>query len=213
MPSRLTVVLVSLLLATPVIIFWLWLVTLPTSVAIQCPEECRCESDGYKVNCSDSGLNSIPSIIPKHTGQLILNGNNIPIFAKENFLSKGSDQLQIIIADFCKITKIEVEAFNGLPKLTQLSMNSNEITEITPGTFENITHLEILNLANNRIEHLGVDIFYGLVNLKDIFCWETNCNTCIQIRSNGYKISKGYYYQKTLAFICQIKFNLSIYSP
>jgi len=62
MPSRLTVVLLSLLLATPVIIFWLWLLILPTSVAVLCPEKCRCDLEGYFVNCSRSGLNSIPSV-------------------------------------------------------------------------------------------------------------------------------------------------------
>ena len=60
-------------------------------------------------------------------------------------------------------------AFNGLPILTYLSMNSNEITEITPGTFEKISHLEDLNLAHNRIEHLGVEVFYGLVKLIYIY--------------------------------------------
>jgi len=169
MPLSLTVVFVSLLLATPVIVFWLWLLTLPTSVAVLCPEKCRCGEEGYLVNCSHSGLNSIPSILPKHVRILSLDGNKIPFFAKDNFLSKRLVQLEFIIAGACKIKKIEVGAFNGLPKLTYLSINSNEITEITPGTFENITYLEYLNIANNRIELLGVDVSHGLVKLKDIF--------------------------------------------
>jgi len=169
MPSRRTVVLVSLLMATPVIIFWLWLVILPPSVAILCPEKCRCTEQGLSVNCSRSGLNSIPSILPKHILVLSLDGNNIPFFAKDNFLSKGLVHLETIRADSCKIKTIEVGAFNGLPELTKLSMNSNEITQITPGTFENISHLEYLNLAHNRFDHLGVDVFYGLIKLKHIY--------------------------------------------
>jgi Leucine-rich repeat (LRR) protein len=172
MPSRLTVVLVSLLLATPVIIFWLWLVILPTSVEIQCPEECRCEGDGYYVNCSVSGLDSIPSILPKHMRKFVVDGNNITLFAKDYFFSKGLDELRIIKADFCNIKKIDVGAFNGLPKLEHLSVQSNEISEITPGTFEKLCRLEYLHLARNRIEHLGANIFYGLVNLKYIFLQE-----------------------------------------
>jgi len=50
--SRLTVMLVSLLLATPALISRLWLVILPTRVAITFPEGCVCETDGYYVNCS-----------------------------------------------------------------------------------------------------------------------------------------------------------------
>ena len=38
MPSRLSVVLVSILMATPALIFWLWLVIQPTTETIQCPE-------------------------------------------------------------------------------------------------------------------------------------------------------------------------------
>ena len=60
-------------------------------------------------------------------------------------------------------------AFNGLPKLEHLSMQRKEISEIRPGTFEKISHREYLSLAYNRIEPLVVDVFYGLVYLKDIF--------------------------------------------
>ena len=45
MPSRLTVVLVSLLLATSTVIIWLWLVIVPARVAILGPEECRCDPE------------------------------------------------------------------------------------------------------------------------------------------------------------------------
>jgi Leucine-rich repeat (LRR) protein len=149
-------------------IYWLWLLILPTSVEIQCPDECRCKNEGYSVNCSDSRLNSIPAILPKHVRHLILDFNNIPLFAKDNFVSKGLVELGTIEADFCNIKKIEVGAFNGLPKLKRLSMHSNQISEILPGTFEKNVRLDYLNLANNRIEHLEVDVFYGLVNLDSI---------------------------------------------
>jgi len=172
MPSRMTVVLVSLLVATPVTIFWLWLMILPTSVTILCPEECRCKVEGYFVNCSSSRLYGIPSILPKYIRRLTLDYNKIPFFAKDNFVSKGLVELETIEADFCNTKKIEVGAFHGLPKLTHLSMQSNEISEIIPGTFEKNFRLEYLHLARNRIEHLEADIFYGLVNLKYILLQE-----------------------------------------
>jgi len=174
MPSRLIVVLVSLLLATPAVVFWLWLMILSTSVTILCPEECRCTEEGYFVNCSYSRLNGIPSILPKHVRQLVLDGNNIPFFEKDTFDSKGLDELESFGANFCNIKKIEVGAFNGLPKLTHLSMQSNEISEIIPGTFEKNCRLDFLHFANNRIEHLEADIFYGLVNLKYILLQGNN---------------------------------------
>ena len=54
MPSRLTVVLVSLMLAAPAVIFWLWLVIQPTRVAMLCLEGCRCDPRGYHIDRSGS---------------------------------------------------------------------------------------------------------------------------------------------------------------
>jgi Leucine-rich repeat (LRR) protein len=168
MPSRPTVVLVSLLLATPAVILWLWLVILLASIVIKCPGECRCEFDGYYVNCSGSALNSIPLNLPTHVRILELHGNGIMCFENDSFVSKGLVDLHILKADLCNIRKIELGAFNGLTKLTKLSMEGNEISEIIPGTFEKISRLEYLDLNYNTIEHLEVDVFSGLLNLKYI---------------------------------------------
>jgi len=51
-----------------------------------------------------------------------------------------------------------------LPKLSHLDLESNEINKIIPGVFVVNSPLEYLDLDNNKIEHLGIDIFYGLVN-------------------------------------------------
>jgi len=166
MPSILTVLLVSLLLVTPAVLFWLWLMILPVRLVEICPEECSCEREGYIVNCSDSRLNSIPSILPTHAQTLVLDGNNISFFENDSFISRGMGELLIINADFCKIRKIQLGAFNGLRKLTRLSIQGNEISEIIPGTFEKSSHLEYLYLHYNKIEHLESDVFCGMVELK-----------------------------------------------
>ena len=168
MPSRLTVVLVSLLLATPAGIFWLWLMILPSRVALLCPEGCRCEKEGYYVNCSDAGLNRFPSILSRHARELVLDGNRLTCFENDIFISKGLVDLRILKADYCKIRRIELCSFNGLTKLTHLSMKDNEISEIIPGTFETISRLVYLDLGINIVEHLETDVFNGLVKVKYI---------------------------------------------
>jgi hypothetical protein len=60
-------------------------------------------------------------------------------------------------------------AFNGLTMLIYLSLESNEIREIIPGTFQDMISLEYLKLGNNIIEHLESDLFIGLVNLKYMY--------------------------------------------
>jgi Leucine-rich repeat (LRR) protein len=126
----------------------------PTTEAIVCPEECRCQQEGFNLNCSDSALNIIPSILPTHARTLVLNGNNITYFANRSFVSRGLVDLHLLKADFCELRKIELGAFNGLTKLTFLSVQNNEISEIIPGTFEKISQLEYLNLDHNIIANL-----------------------------------------------------------
>jgi Leucine-rich repeat (LRR) protein len=145
-------------------LFWLWLVILPTRVAIQCPEECRCKDDGYYLKYSDSGLNRIPSILPTHVRVLVLNGNSV----NSSFVPRVLVDLQVLKADLCEVRKIEFGSFSELTKLIVLSMKGNKISEIIAGTFENISHLEYLRLDSNVIVNLESDVFDGLVNLKYI---------------------------------------------
>ena len=168
MQSRLTVVLVSLLLATSAVIFWLWLVILRARVAILCPKECWCDPGGYYVECSSSPLNNIPLIFPANVWELLLRSNNITSLEKDGFISRGLTELEKLTADFCEIRTIELGALNGLTKLTHLSMWGNKISEIMPGTFEKMSRLEHLVLSYNSIEHLQVGVFSGLINLKHV---------------------------------------------
>jgi hypothetical protein len=161
--------LVSVLLATPSMIFWLWLIFHPPSVAINCPKECSCKADGYYVTCPYSSLKSISSTFPTHVQTLVLDGNSTTFFENDTFVSKGLGELGMLKADFCKLRKIELGAFNGLTKLKHLLMKNNEISEIVPGTFQKMSSLEYLDLGNNRIEHLESNVFYGLAKLKYVY--------------------------------------------
>jgi hypothetical protein len=169
MPSRLAVVIVSLLLATPAVIFWLWLVIQPTSVTIQCPEECECSEEGYIIWCLFPALHNVSFNVPTSARILGIFGNNETYLENDSFFSKGLVELYLLYADYCKIRKIEVGAFNGLTKLLFLSLSDNEISEILPGTFEEISSsLVYLFLDKNRIENLRIDVFGGLVKLQFI---------------------------------------------
>jgi len=166
MPSRLTVVLVSLLLALPVVIFWLWLVILPASVAILCPEGCRCDREGYNVICDDTTLNDVPLIHLPDVRELWFIEDNITLLQKDNFVSLP--ELEKLNLLRCGLRTIELGAFNGLTKLIRLSIWYNDICEIIPGTFQNITSLVYLNLQGNRIEYVDRHMFSGLFKLTFI---------------------------------------------
>ena len=164
MPSTVTVVLVSLLLGTPLMVFWLWLVIVPARVAILCPEECRCDTGGYFVYCVGASLNPAPLIHLTAVQVLYLSENKIPLLQKDSFVSLT--ELERLHIGMCGLRTIELGAFSGLTELIMLTVWSNDVREITPGTFENMNSLEYLDLMNNRLEHLDSDVFSGLVNLK-----------------------------------------------
>jgi len=166
MPSRLTVVLVSLLLTLPVVIFWLWLVIVPANVATLCPEGCRCDREGYNVICDDTLLKDINLIHLRVFREIFLFDYNIPLLQKDSFVILT--ELEELDLERCGLRTIELGAFNGLTNLMRLSLCYNEICEIIPGTFQYIISLVYLNLQRNKIEHLDRNVFSGLFKLTFI---------------------------------------------
>ena len=166
-------VLVSLLLATPAVLFWLWLVIVPARVAILCPEECKCDKEGYLVYCVGASLNALPLIRLTNVRLLLLQQNNITLLQKDSFVSLT--ELELLDVNMCRLRTIEVGAFNGLTKLKRLTMSSNNIRELLTGTFENMSSLDTLNLRGNNIKILDRDVFSGLgafnglIKLKRLF--------------------------------------------
>jgi len=166
MPSRLTVVLVSLLLTLPAVIFWLWLVIVPAKVAILCPQECLCETIGCNVRCEGTSLTAVPLIHLTDVRDFWFSKNKIKLLATDSFVSLT--ELEILCVDSSELKQLELGAFNGLTKLTRLTIQSTEICEIIPGTFENMISLDSLSIRRNRIEHVDRDKFSGLFKLKYI---------------------------------------------
>ena len=165
MPSRLTVVVLSLLLATAVLIFWLGFVILPARVSILCPEGCESKK-GYIIICNGPSLTAPPLIRLTNTRVLLLRRNEIRLLERDRFVSLT--ELEILSLLECRKVTIELGAFNGLTKLAELLVGCNKASKIKPGTFENMMSLKKLVLRYNRIEHLNSDVFSGLVYIKTI---------------------------------------------
>jgi len=166
MPSKLTVLLVSLLLATPAVAFWLWLVFVPAKVAVQCPEGCDCESGSYFIVCKFLSVNPIPLIHVINVQNLWFYENNITLLEKDYFVSMT--ELENLRVYNCGLRTIEFGAFNGLTVLSDLRIMYNNLSEIIPGTFENLSSLEHLDLRHNYLKRLDCAVFSGLVKLKHL---------------------------------------------
>jgi hypothetical protein len=133
MASRLAVLLVSLLLATPAVMFWLWLVIVGERVVLLCPKGCECDTEQHKVTCVGSSVTAVPLIRSTDVREFGLYYNDFKLIERDSFVSLT--ELEVLSVEQCGLRTIELGAFNGLRKLTNLSIQGNEISEIIPGTF------------------------------------------------------------------------------
>lgn len=84
------------------------------------------------------GLIEIPTDIPEDSVEVYLSYNNI--------------------------TKIKANAFSQLANCTNLFLQRNQISEIEPGAFNELTALEYLDLSYNRLERLHRNMFSDLMS-------------------------------------------------
>jgi len=164
MPSRLIVVLVSLMLAMAIVMFWLLLVIEPV---VPCPEECSCRRGGRSIRCDGPSLTAVPLFRLTYLKVVRLFKNNITSIERGSFVLLT--ELEKLIMCEVGLRTIEVGAFNGLKMLTELIINGNNLSEILPGTFENLFNLISVHLNGNSLEYLDSGVFSGLVNIKYIY--------------------------------------------
>ena len=128
---------------------------------------CRCfeniSAGQYVVDCSNSGLYSVPQNIPKETTHLYLDNNNL------NYLQKNSFPVQYL-------------------RLEVLSIRNNKLKKLSSGSFENLRNLKQLFLYNNSLQYkysLQKSLFIPLRTTMKILDIRMN------IPSHGFRFS-GY---------------------
>ena len=93
-----------------------------------CPEECTCDTGGYKVYCNGTSLNPVPLNHFTDVRTILLSEYNITLLENDSFVSLT--ELDLLSISKCGLRTIELGAFNRLTELTELYIDSNEITEI-----------------------------------------------------------------------------------
>ncbi|XP_069694838.1 leucine-rich repeat transmembrane neuronal protein 3-like [Periplaneta americana] len=164
MSLTLRIIMVASLLMVPAFVFCIWLLMRAIQSSVLCSSGCWCDPGGEIMNCSRADFQEIPQTFQRHT-RLILDHNNLQKLGKNAFQSKNIVQLKYLDLDYCNISYIDRDAFNGLVLIEQLSLEDNFLTELKVGTFKNMTEISGLHLAGNRIEKLEVGIFEDLISL------------------------------------------------
>ena len=94
--------------------------------------KCKCSKlkDSFIVDCSNTGVKSVPSGIPTCTTHLYLNNNGMKVLHNNSFTHSKT----------------------GLPNLVMLSIRSNEMGRIEVEALEGLDNLKELDLYNNSLE-------------------------------------------------------------
>ncbi len=134
----------ELLYSISILVLWI----LDCSTA--CPEHCRCPVPS-QVDCSDSGLTSMPTHLMSGVRILDLSRNQITEIHQDAFIKLKATNISVIILD------------------------QNEIQNIAPYAFRGLHNLEILSLRRNRITRLEENAFSGLTGREDVCMFNRAC--------------------------------------
>ncbi|XP_077575592.1 slit homolog 1b [Stigmatopora nigra] len=140
-----------------------------------CPAPCSCL--GNTVDCHGLGIHAVPRNIPKGAERLDLNGNNLTVITKLDFL--GLKHLRVLHLMENQIREVERGALDELNNLERLRLNKNHLTQIPELLFQKNEALSRLDLSENAIQAIPRRAFRGAADLKNLQL-DKNHISCIE---------------------------------
>ena len=161
-----------------------------------CPMNCTCYRsinwiDADVIDCVNANLTSIPAKVSPVVTTFDLSGNTFPALEPKQF--EKLTRLTELQLQSCDITVIHEGAFDGLVNLTILDLGHNLLTSLNPLMFRRVTKLKTLILQYNKISFISEKTFEHLSALNYLDLSDNNLTL----------ISK--YEFKTLSYIAQLK--------
>ncbi|UJR37599.1 hypothetical protein I4U23_030296 [Adineta vaga] len=158
------------------------LLLLQQHITDACPTVCSCH--GPNVDCSNRGLQTLPSGIPRNVFKLELQFNNLSIIRKDDL--KALRQLRILNLQDNQIHTIDTDAFRDLISLEKLRLNGNKLNHLTDGTFSSLKQLQRLDLSSNRLRAIKKGTLQGLQEIDNLQL-DHNEISCIEAETiNGF---------------------------
>lgn len=143
-------------------LFCIFLKTNPFAEAV-CPRLCHCDSK--LLYCEGLNLTDIPRNLSNAMG-LSVRENNLTELHEGQLA--GLPQLTWLYLDHNNIDIIEEGAFDKLRRVKELDLSSNRIESLPNGTLRSLSNLRILDLSYNRLQALETDLFHGLRKLTSL---------------------------------------------
>lgn len=113
---------------------------------------------------------------------LCINGKNTSYFPKG--LEKLFKNLRRIRIAHGQLKEISQADFQPFPWLIELTLNGNDIRVLENGIFEYNLNLAYINIAENKIVHIGNSVFDHLTKLTKLILTLNNCTKKASINDN-----------------------------
>ena len=125
-----------------------------------------CCSDEHTACYRNENLNEIPRNISQDTKTLDLSGNAIVTITIKSF--PNAPRITSLSLSENSITNIEPGSLDNLTEIKNLQLDGNNLTSIPSGLFRNQAKLENLNLGENSLQNISCGMWKGLTTLRDL---------------------------------------------
>src|SRR6218665_1880391 len=117
----------------------------------KCPKGCRCDMRSQTVNCSNAGLQSVPTKIEPDTLSLILDGNRFPHLTRGVF--RNLPLLPNLSMRHCQINQVHIDALSRFKKsLRALWMSSNPFAKKNYKFLISLEGVEYLDMSSTNMK-------------------------------------------------------------
>ncbi|KAH8316805.1 hypothetical protein KR074_009084 [Drosophila pseudoananassae] len=135
--------------------------------SVYCPAGCNCLE--RTVRCIRAKLSAVPQV-PQDTQVLDLRFNHIEELPANAF--SGLPQLTTLFLNDNELAYLQDGALNGLPALRFLYLNNNRLSRLPATIFQRLPRLEALSLENNDIWQLPSGLFDNLPRLNRLMLFK-----------------------------------------
>ncbi|XP_041969636.1 leucine-rich repeat-containing protein 24-like [Aricia agestis] len=174
--------------------------------------ECHCKwSSGKKTaSCITAGLTQIP-YLASDIQVLDLNGNPLKELHQDAFAKIELLNLQRLNLSSTNLRFLHQDAFRELRILIELDISRNELTELSPDTFNGNDRLRLLIINDNPLSNLVSEQFPSLQHLKKLElsrCHLRNVHPYAFVNLRA--LETVYLHQNMLSFLHSNTFNLPV---
>ncbi|KAJ8402081.1 hypothetical protein AAFF_G00373160 [Aldrovandia affinis] len=124
--------------------------------------------NGLDIDLTNKTLQLIPPDLPSNITKLILSHNLIQMSVADVAALERYTELTELRLDSNNITALPGHIFGSLSKLRILSVSHNSIGRVDPGAFTALGNLKKLDLSHNPLQSLPLGVFSSLSSLGSL---------------------------------------------